>query len=934
MLQLVNISKTYCTGDLVQTALKGVSLTLRANEFVAVLGPSGSGKTTLLNVIGGLDRYDSGDLLINGISTKRYRDRDWDTYRNHSIGFVFQSYNLIPHQSILANVELALTLSGVSRTDRRRRALEALDAVDLRDQAHKRPNQMSGGQMQRVAIARALVNNPDILLADEPTGALDTETGVQVLDLLKEVAKERLVVMVTHNREWADRYATRTISLRDGEVIGDTDPYDTAAAEESLSPAADKVTKKEKKSEKSAHRALREDGRFQRKAQTSMSFGTALTLSFNNLRTKKGRTFLTSFAGSIGIIGIALILSLSNGVNSYIVDVQKETMSSYPITISAETFDMSEIMDLQRRRFDRAEVGHELDGVYTNDRRLLITSQLSSSIRTNNLTAFKEYLDDPSREIHKHIGQNGIVYSYKPKFTVFSYDPEETVVNADGRDFRAAGSFGGAGGFGSTEMPGMDAMPGFNRSNFSELLPGAGEEMISSAVLDNYSLLAGEWPKNYDEVVLVLDEANEISTNRLYELGLLPAAEYRDLLARVESGEKLELEQRKLDYAAVMEQVFYLVPAGAEYERNADGTFSHVGYEADRVEQMMAEALRLKISGVIRANSRDTNIVTSVVGYTKALTDYLIDYNNNSPVALAQTADPERNVLTGLRFAPENSEMKLRDLTVFIESLGMSDRAKMARKVLSSARQNDPGYTRELAQRTEPELIAMLDQLMRQLDEKTLLSMYDAYVSPGTLKDNLSNFGVVSRDAPASISIYVDSFEDKDGVAAAIEAYNRGESEENRVTYTDYVGLLMSTVTTIVNVITYVLIAFVAVSLVVSSIMIGVITYISVLERTKEIGILRAIGASKGNISQVFNAETFIIGLMSGLIGIGVTLLLLTPINMLIHSLAGTTSVNAILPPLGAIVLILLSLVLTVISGLIPARKAARKDPVAALRAE
>ncbi|NLZ69839.1 MAG: ABC transporter ATP-binding protein/permease [Clostridiaceae bacterium] len=932
MLQLVNISKIYRTGDLVQTALNGVSLTLRANEFVAVLGPSGSGKTTLLNVIGGLDRYDSGDLLINGVSTKRYRDRDWDTYRNHSIGFVFQNYNLIQHQSILANVELALTLSGVSRAERRRRALEALEAVDLRDQAHKRPNQMSGGQMQRVAIARALVNNPDILLADEPTGALDYETGVQVLDLLKEVAKERLVVMVTHNREWADRYATRTISLRDGEVIGDTDPYEPVVAE--ATSAADEVAKKARRSGKSAHRALRADGRFKRKAQTSMSFWTALTLSFNNLRTKKGRTFLTSFAGSIGIIGIALILSLSNGVNSYIVDVQKETMSSYPITISAETFDMSEIMDLQRRRFDRAEVGHELDGVYTNDRRLLITSQLSSSIRTNNLTAFKKYLDDPSREIHKHIGQNGIVYSYKPKFTVFSYDPDGTVVNADGRDFRTTGSFGEEHDFNDTEMPGMDAVPGFSRGNFSELLPGVGEELIGSAVSDNYSLLAGEWPTKYDEAVLVLDETNEISTNRLYELGLLPTAEYRDLLARVDSGEKLELEQRKLDYAAVLEQVFYVVPAGAEYERKTDGTFSHIGYETESVERMMAEALQLKISGVIRANSRDTNIITSVVGYTKALTDYLINYNNNSPVALAQAADPGRNVLTGLSFAPETNAMKLEDLTVFIKSLGMSDKAKMARKVLSSARPKDPAYARELAQRTEAELIAMFDQIMRQLDEKARLGMYEAYVSPGTLKDNLSTFGVISRDAPTAISIYVDSFEDKDGVAAAIEAYNKDESEENRVTYTDYVGLLMSTVTTIVNVITYVLIAFVAVSLVVSSIMIGVITYISVLERTKEIGILRAIGASKGNISQVFNAETFIIGLMSGLIGIGVTLLLLTPINMLIHSLAGTTSVNAILPPLGAIILILLSLVLTVISGLIPARKAARKDPVAALRAE
>lgn len=911
MLQLKKIRKQYKTGDLVQTALDGVSLNLRDNEFVAVLGPSGSGKTTLLNIIGGLDRYDSGELIINGISTKKYKDRDWDSYRNHTVGFIFQSYNLIPHQSILSNVELALTISGISRGERRKRAKQALEEVGLGDQLHKRPNQMSGGQMQRVAIARALVNNPDILLADEPTGALDTETSIQVMELLKEVAQDRLVVMVTHNPELAEEYATRIVRLRDGRIIDDSAPYEVDAS--SLEPP-----------------------KHENMGKASMSFLTSLSLSFHNLRTKKGRTLLTSFAGSIGIIGIALILSLSNGVNAYISTIQKDTMTSYPISIEAQSMDLSSMLAAGKESTDNSgeEADHELDGIYSDGSDLEMASTMTASITENNLTEFKKYLDDADSEIHQYVGGNGIAYSYDTKFSVFTHDPEGTLVKTDGSMLEDDSSQSG-----SSMMAGMGGMMSSGSSNhFEELMAGANGELISPAVTDSYDVLYGSWPEAYDEVVLVLDSHNEISSNTLYELGLLPTSEYKELMEQIENGEEVSLETQKWSYEDICGKSFYLIPACDLYVENESGLFEAAADTDEEIEALLDEAVELTISGVIRPAEDAANAsISEAVGYTGALTGYLIEYTNDSPVVQAQTASPDRSVLNGAEFSPADDAAKVADTKAWLEKLSDTEKAEMCREILQSVYSDDPANAQMMLDMTDAELAATLDQYVLSSDDaedERLLSIYDSYISAGTYDENMSEFGYVSLDAPSGINIYADSFEDKEAITDCIESYNRDASEENQISYTDYVGLLMSSVTTIVNVISYVLIAFVAVSLVVSSIMIGIITYISVLERTKEIGILRAIGASKHNISQVFNAETFIIGLCSGVIGIGITLLLLIPGNAVIHALTGSGSVNAALPIGSGVLLIVLSMVLTLIGGLIPAKKAARKDPVAALRTE
>lgn len=914
MLQIQKISKKYQTGVLIQTALDNVSLNLRDNEFVAILGPSGSGKTTLLNVIGGLDRYDTGDLIINGVSTKKYKDRDWDSYRNHTIGFVFQSYNLIPHQSILANVELALTISGVSRAERRKRAKEALAKVGLGEQIHKKPNQLSGGQMQRVAIARALINNPDILLADEPTGALDTETSVQVLDLLKEVAKDRLVVMVTHNPELAESYATRTVKLRDGRILDDSNPYEIDSAK--LSPPAHKNMGK-----------------------SSMSLLTSLSLSFNNLKTKKGRTLLTSFAGSIGIIGIALILSLSTGVNDYITSIQKSTMLSYPISIEAQTIDISSLMTgSAANHMKKSELDHDKEAVYSNSRSIEMASSVTTSITQNNLTAFKKYLDDPDSEIHQYIGENGILYSYATKFGVYTYDPDGTFVDADGSTLSDAQSIGGA----MVNMGGMSGaggvssmMSGTSSSIFEELLPGNNGEAVSKAVTDSYDMVYGEWPQSYDEVVLILDENNEIPLTVLYELGMLPSSDYKELMKKIESGEAVSIESTSFRYEELCAQTLYMIPACDTYLEKEDGTFRCVEDDKSEMEERMKSAVQLKITGIIRpAEDAQNDDLLDSVGYTKALTDYLIAYTDESAVVKAQKENPDVNILSGISFAPADDQGKIADAKTYLAGLGISDKAQLCKDILQSMYAGNPDAASQMLTRNEAELAAALDAYMQNPEDDTLLMIYDTYISAGTYDDNMSAFGVVSTDAPASISIYADSFEDKDAISDCIKAYNTTASEEDQITYTDYVGFLMSSVTTIINVISYVLIAFVAVSLVVSSIMIGIITYISVLERTKEIGILRAIGASKRNISRVFNAETFIIGLCSGLIGIGITLLLLIPGNALIHTLTGATDVNAVLPITGAVILVLLSMILTLIGGWIPSKKAAKKDPVTALRTE
>ena len=919
MLQLKNISKEYVTGELHQTALDGVSISFRDNEFAAVLGPSGSGKTTLLNIIGGLDRYDSGELIINGISTSGYKDRDWDSYRNHTIGFVFQSYNLIPHQTVLANVELALTISGISRSERKRRAKEALEKVGLGDQTHKRPNQMSGGQMQRVAIARALVNDPDILLADEPTGALDSETSEQVMELLNEVAKDRLVIMVTHNPELADKYATRIVRLKDGRLTDDSDPFE---------PDSSQLSEPEHKN----------------MGRSSMSRATSLSLSFNNLRTKKGRTILTSFAGSIGIIGIALILSLSNGVSNYITETQRNTMASYPISIESRTYDFSAYMeDTPFGGRNESTDEHGNDAVYIDTSSIESEKKFESSILVNNLTAFKKYLDDGSSEIHNYLGGNGVVYYYDTKSDVFTYDDNGVLVNADGstldevpgdsRRRRYSGSFA------------------YGGSEFHQIMPGKGGEAVSTAILDNYDVLYGRMPEAYDELVLVLDGNSELPAETVFKLGLLPTEEYRRLVSEIENGGEAKLKVDKLDFSAVTGKEFRLLAHAEMYVQNSKGIFEDVSGDEKKVEQLLENALTLKIVGVIQQNEKlENGMLRAGVGYTHMLTDYIIERTDSSEAVKAQLADKTVNILNGMRLDAKDDKTKAEDAKKYIAGLNISEKAELFSSLMTDMMSGGDissiigAFTGELpmgadmpedpSQLGEADMADAMDGFLENPSEEILLKVYDRYISAGDYDEIIAELGVVSRDSPSSIDIYADSFEDKDKISECIEHYNSTVSAEDKITYTDYIGLLLSSVTTIINTISYVLIAFVAVSLVVSSIMIGIITYISVLERTKEIGILRALGASKRNISQVFNAETVIIGFFAGVIGIAIALLLLIPVNAVIHMIAQTDDVSASLPVMSGIMLVLLSTLLTLIGGFIPSKKAAKKDPVAALRTE
>ncbi len=940
MLQIKGISKQYRTGELVQQALNDVSLNLRDNEFVSILGPSGSGKTTLLNVIGGLDRYDTGELVINGISTREYKDRDWDAYRNHTIGFVFQSYNLIPHQTILANVELALTIGGISRNDRRERARKALEEVGLGDQLHKKPNQMSGGQMQRVAIARALVNDPEVLLADEPTGALDSETSIQVMELLKKVAENRLVVMVTHNSELAEQYSTRIVKLRDGRVINDSDPY-----------------LPEETPEGTEHKSM---------GKAKMSFFTSLSLSFNNLWTKKGRTILTAFAGSIGIIGIALILALAEGVNDYISDIQKSTMTSYPITINSQSVDMSGIMGTRGgRRENEASAEENRTRVYADYSAIESSEEMASNIKENNLTAFKEYLDNPESEIHQYLGENGVVYSYGAHFGIYSYDADGNLVASDADIDQVSASTlssedSAAGGGPMANMERMNqVMSGSSDAgaeNFSELMPGTDGKAVSTILFDSYDLLYGSWPENYNEVVLVLNENNSIPAGTLYQLGLITGEEYKEITEQIKNGE--DAEEHIWDYEEICGHTFYMVLPCDQYKENKDGTFTYIGDDVMQIESLLENSVNLKITGIIRpaADAESASIPTSVA-YTVALTDYVIEHTDESAVILAQEKTPEVNVLNGINFRAADSEAKAADAIIYMSNMGISDKAAMYANILEhqetdaqedqehiEAMQGAPSMSpsemasMEGVERTEEdeiELARALDEwLENDPDQETLVSAYDIFIAGSTFEENMRKFGKVSYDAPSSISIYTDSFEDKEAVSDCIDRYNEGAEKKEQITYTDYVALLTSSITSIVDVISYVLIAFVAVSLIVSSIMIGIITHISVLERTKEIGILRAIGASKRNISQVFNAETVIVGLLAGILGVGVSALLTIPITSVIQNLLGASELSASLPVTAALFLLLLSVVITVIAGWIPSRRAAKKDPVAALRTE
>lgn len=941
MLEIQAISKRYRTGDFVQQALNAVSLNLRDNEFVAILGPSGSGKTTLLNIIGGLDRYDDGDLIINGISTKRYRDRDWDAYRNHTIGFVFQSYNLIPHQTILSNVELALTIGGIPKSQRRERARKALEDVGLGDHINKKPNQLSGGQMQRVAIARALVNNPGIVLADEPTGALDSDTSVQIMELLKKVAATRLVVMVTHNPELAHEYATRIVELKDGTIRSDSAPFNPAEE----APSKDEAPS----SARSHHRSM---------GRASMSLLTSLSLSFNNLATKKARTFLTSFAGSIGIIGIALIMSVSAGVNTYITSIQRDTMTAYPITIDAKTFDLTSLMTDAQNNADKHGESHDAAAIYADDTAIKDASTMTGSITENNLSAFKQYLDDPNSPIRHYVGSAGIQYTYDTKFSVFTHDPNGTLVNADGVTIdngassqsmasqMASGSLqsSDASTFTSTRMSMLTGKTDENAApdSFHEIMPDADGNTIGSVIKNNYQVVNGTWPTADNEVVLVLNANNTLPLTTIYELGLKPADEYRDMMNKLNAGEDVNTNTDPIDYTKAINQELTLIPAASQYVRNTDGTWSFVGDDTDEISKLMDSdnAVKLKIVGVVKPiQNAEATPLASGIGYTRQLTNRLIDSTDASQIVIDQKADQNHNVLNGMAFSPSDDAAKAEDAKRYVASLGVSQKAQMAQDLMQSTQAGDTArqqqaQTRGSAAMTEQRLASAFDASIANADQATLVKIYDQYVSTGTYADNLSAFGVVSRDAPSSINIYVDSFENKDRIADAIAAYNNTASDKDKITYTDYVGLMMSSVTTIINVITYVLIAFVAVSLIVSSIMIGIITYISVLERTKEIGILRAMGASKRNVSNVFNAETGIIGLMSGIMGVAVSVLLNIPINAVLHHFMGTDEVNAALPWPNAIILVLLSVILTLIGGLIPSRGAAKQDPAIALRTE
>ncbi len=917
MLQLTNIVKTYKTGDFTQDALKGVSISFRKNEFVSILGQSGSGKTTILNIIGGLDRYTKGDLKINGVSTKQYNDADWDHYRNNSIGFVFQSYNLIPHQSVLSNVEIALTLAGISKQERRERAIAVLNKVGLNDHIYKKPNQLSGGQMQRVAIARALVNNPDILLADEPTGALDSETSIQIMELLKEIAKDKLVIMVTHNPELAENYSTRIVRLLDGQIISDSNPF-----------TDDTITKN-----KAPYKKI------------SMSFITALQLSFNNLKTKKGRTLLTAFAGSIGIIGIALILALSTGMSSYITDIQRDTMTSYPITISDETIDVSGLIGMQGEIIgemnDENEAENEnREGVYIDYKALEANEKISSSIVENNLTEFKQYLDNPDSEIQQYIGENGIVYTYDVNFNVYSYDADGNLIDSDTQveDTSSPTSndmqnnfmriFGESSGFSSGNSAGA--------SNFSQLMEGNNGEAVSHIVTDSYDVLYGNWPKEYNEVVLVVNDDNGISAEILYQLGFITKEQYNNAITAIEN--ESEPEEIRFEYADLCNHTFYLVAACDHYVENDDGTFSRIDNIMLNEDILLSNSVELKITGVIRPkdDAQNANISTSVA-YTSKLTDYIISHTNESAVVTAQEADTTVNVLNGMEFEAASDDEKIEDTKEYLNGLSISEKASFYTLIMyyASSDEGTESYNNYAGMMDESSMALALEQwLAYNPDNEILLRIYDEYIAGASFEDNMKDFGKVSYEAPSTISIYTDSFENKDAIAECIARYNETASEDARITYTDYVAMLTSSITTIINGISYVLIAFVAISLVVSCIMIGIITHISVMERTKEIGILRSLGASKSNISQVFNAETFIIGCCSGILGIIVSLIAILPINAIIASLTGINDLKAQLPLYSALILIVISIVITMIGGLLPAKSAAKKDPVIALRTE
>ena len=895
MLELNDIKKDYVSGSTTVSALKGINLRFRDCEFVSILGQSGCGKTTMLNIIGGLDKYTSGDLKINGVSTKNYKDRDWDFYRNNSIGFVFQSYNLIPHQTVLSNVELALTLSGVSKAERKKRAIEALEKVGLGEQIHKKPNQMSGGQMQRVAIARALVNNPDILLADEPTGALDTETSVQIMELLKEISKDRLIIMVTHNPELAKDYSTRIVRLLDGVITDDSNPYSLEDMEADIRAKEDaKVKASEKKTKKSG-----------KKQKTSMSFFTALSLSFNNLMTKKTRTILTAFAGSIGIIGIAMILSISNGIQLYIDRVQRDTLSSYPITLQAESIDISSMVSSMTGNSD-SEEHEDKTKIYSNDIMGDMINTMVKEVKSNNLSEFKKYIENGGSDIKSYVSD--IQYSYDVPLNIYMKDTSNGVEQLNPSTMFDSIYGEGATSTSSAMSSGMGMGMFSNSSVWNQLL---GNQQVLD---EQYDVLAGHWPENYNEVVLVADKNNEVDDYTLYSLGLKDPEEVRTLFKKMMVGESYETEKdTSYTFDEILDTEFKLVMPTDMYKYNdVTGTWDDYSKDDKYMTNVVNNGTDIKVCGIIRPN--DDAVSTSLssgIGYTAKLTEYIIEEVKNSEIAKAQLADTSVDVFTGVPFDNDrNTEITMDDVNAYMATLSPEESAQM--QAMTSG---------------------MSDDQILQLFSASL----KARTTDATLDSNKSKLGITDLDTPSQIDIYATDFDSKEKVQNIIKDYNKLQQddgkEENVINYTDYVGIMMSSVSTIINAISYVLIAFVAISLIVSSIMIGIITYISVLERTKEIGVLRSIGASKKDVSRIFNAETLIEGFVSGALGIVVTLLLCISANALIKHLTDISNV-AQLPVAGGVILIIISMFLTFIAGLIPAKLAAKKDPVVALRSE
>ena len=1003
MLELKNITKVYPAGDGTVEALRGVSLQFRQSEFVSILGPSGCGKTTMLNIIGGLDQYTSGDLVINGRSTKNFRDRDWDSYRNHSVGFVFQSYNLIPHQTVLQNVELALTLSGVSKHERRKRAKEALEKVGLGNQLNKRPNQMSGGQMQRVAIARAIVNNPDIILADEPTGALDTETSLQVMEILREISHDRLVIMVTHNPELAERYSSRIVRVLDGRITDDS------------APPTEEELRMEREYEK-AHTQKKH-----KEKKPSMSLVTSFGLSLRNLFTKKGRTALTSFAGSIGIIGIALIFAVSQGMTTYINTLQEDTLSSYPLTIEAQSMDMGSLLTTFMGKAQSAGE-HEDDAIYQKAMIYDMVNSLNSAETTeNDLKSFRKFIETELDNDESTLSQavNGVQYTYDMDLLVYTENVDGTIIRSDSRellqellieyfgmDMSSMMDMSSSYGFSMESMSSISPM-GSTINLWQEMLPGDNGKLVSPLLEKQYDLVYGSWPTEYNEIVLVVDENNELDDMTLYALGLKSKDDVDALFNAAVNKTSVEVETESWTFEEIFDMEFRVVFSSDCYTLDeSTGTYTDLRDTQAGLKYLYDNGTDLKVSGIIRpSEDAVSTMLNCTIGYTSALTEYAIENSKDSAAVRAQLEDPTVDIFTGLPFQENtgnlSDEVKEAEFRSYIADLTDEEKAEAYVAIMSIPAQEEldamveqvmGGMTREDMEQTMSQALsaqmgmssdditdyitAMSDEDLKELFTELVtgqvkqqyaaqvqaqmgamptaqlayaldaametyttgqcVAYYDEVLefSDSSYDANLLALGCVDLDSPASVNIYASTFENKDVIEDVISEYNEGVEELEQITYTDYVGLMMSSVTSIINAITYVLIAFVAVSLVVSSIMIGVITLISVQERTKEIGILRAIGASKKNVSSMFNAETVIIGFTSGTLGVVITWLLCIPINAVLHHFTGIENLSAQLPWQVALILVDISMLLTLIAGVIPSRSAAKKDPVVALRTE